>query len=107
MKTLGFVACFSILSYCAVAQDNSNNGAQQISHPTRQLKSARPAKFSISNNKLNGEHVLYDNEGRKTKEGTFSNDRLIDGKVYIYNPNGTLSHVELYKNGEPAGKESK
>ncbi len=48
---------------------------------------------------LNGYHVLYNKSKQKTKEGTFTNNRLIEGKNYIYNENGVLQKVEIYKEG--------
>ncbi len=48
---------------------------------------------------LNGYYVLYNKNKQKTKEGTFVNNRLIDGKNYIYNANGVLDRIEIYKEG--------
>ncbi len=48
---------------------------------------------------LNGYYVLYNKSKQKTKEGTFTNNRLIDGKNYIYNDNGGLLKVEIYREG--------
>jgi antitoxin component YwqK of YwqJK toxin-antitoxin module len=48
---------------------------------------------------LNGYHLLYNKDRQKTKEGTFKDNRLMDGKNYIYDRNGMLETIEIYKNG--------
>lgn len=52
---------------------------------------------------LNGFYVLYNKSRQKTKEGTFKDNRLMEGKNYVYDENGMLDHVEIYKNGSYAG----
>lgn len=52
---------------------------------------------------LNGYHVLFNRDRQKTKEGTFKDNRLIEGKNYVYDKNGILKEVEIYKNGVFAG----
>ncbi|MGZ3899989.1 MAG: toxin-antitoxin system YwqK family antitoxin [Bacteroidia bacterium] len=52
---------------------------------------------------LNGQHTLYDKNKHVTKDGVFKDNRLIDGKAYIYNDNGILTRVAIYKNGVYAG----
>ena len=46
---------------------------------------------------LNGYYVLYNRNKQKTKDGTFVDNRLKDGKNYIYDDKGVLVRVELYK----------
>jgi len=48
---------------------------------------------------LNGHHVLFNKDRQKTKEGTFKDNRLMEGKNYIYDKNGMLEQIEIYKNG--------
>jgi antitoxin component YwqK of YwqJK toxin-antitoxin module len=48
---------------------------------------------------LNGKYVLYNTNKQVTKDGTFNNNRLMEGKAYIYNENGILTRVVIYKNG--------
>jgi antitoxin component YwqK of YwqJK toxin-antitoxin module len=48
---------------------------------------------------LNGYHVLFNKDRQKTKDGTFKDNRLMDGKNYIYDKNGILKEIEIYKNG--------
>lgn len=54
---------------------------------------------------LNGYHVLFNRSRQKTKEGTFKDNRLMDGKNYIFDENGILQYVEIYKNGVFAGNQ--
>jgi len=48
---------------------------------------------------LNGYHILFNTSRQKTKEGTFKDNRLMEGKNYIYDKNGILEQIEIYKNG--------
>jgi len=52
---------------------------------------------------LNGYYVLYNKEHQKTKDGVFKENRLFDGKNYIYNEKGTLVRIEIYKEGNYTG----
>lgn len=54
-------------------------------------------------NVLNGQHVLYNRNRQKTKDGIFKDNRFMDGKNYIYSPDGILLRIEIYKNGSYAG----
>ena len=48
---------------------------------------------------LNGQHTLYNKSKQITKDGLFSNNTFMEGKAYIYNENGILSRVLVYRNG--------
>jgi antitoxin component YwqK of YwqJK toxin-antitoxin module len=52
---------------------------------------------------LNGKHTLYDKNKQVSKDGTFKDNRLMDGKAYIYDNNGILKRVAIYKNGVYVG----
>ena len=52
---------------------------------------------------LNGYHVLYNKNRQISKEGDFKDNYLIDGKNFIYDDNGILQKIEIYKNGHYAG----
>lgn len=52
---------------------------------------------------LNGYYVLYNKNRQKTKDGTFKDSRLMDGKNYIYDDNGILKRIEIYKGGAYIG----
>jgi len=52
---------------------------------------------------LNGQHKLYNKNKQITKDGVFKDNRLMDGKAYIYDENGILIRVAVYKNGIYAG----
>lgn len=48
---------------------------------------------------LNGPYKLYNKNKQITKDGVFKDNRLIDGKNYIYDENGILLRVAVYKDG--------
>lgn len=52
---------------------------------------------------LNGQHTLYNRNKQITKDGVFKDNRLMDGKAYIYDDNGILSRIAVYKNGVYVG----
>jgi hypothetical protein len=52
---------------------------------------------------LNGYFMLYNRNKQKTKDGVFKENRFMDGKNYVYNQNGQLISIEVYKNGFFAG----
>lgn len=51
----------------------------------------------------NGYAKLFDGNKQVSKDGIFSNYRLVDGKHYIYDKNGILQRVAIYKNGAYVG----
>ena len=63
---------------------------------------------SISNSKkntgvLNGYYLLYYKNRLKAKDGIFKDNYLIDGKSYVYDSNGLLLRIEIYKDGSYVG----
>lgn len=48
---------------------------------------------------LNGQHTLYNRNKQITKDGFFKDSRLMDGKAFIYDDNGILTRIAVYKNG--------
>ncbi len=50
-----------------------------------------------------GYFKLYNKNKQVSKDGTFHKSSLIDGKVYIYNNNGILTRIALYKGGKYIG----
>ena len=59
-------------------------------------KGAAAAKGPIV---LNGPNTLYNKNKQITKDGVFKDNRFMDGKAYIYDENGILNRVAVYKNG--------
>ncbi len=59
----------------------------------------------VNTGSFNGEGYwkLYNSNRQVTKDGTFHKNRMIDGKVYIYNSNGILTRIGLYKDGKYIG----
>ena len=54
---------------------------------------------------FNGEGYwkLYNSNKQVSKDGTFSKNRLIDGKVYYYDSDGILNRIAIYKDGKYVG----
>lgn len=50
-----------------------------------------------------GKWKLYNKNKQVSKDGIFHNNKLVDGKVYIYNANGILTRIALYKGGKYIG----
>lgn len=50
-----------------------------------------------------GPWKLYNTNKQISKDGTFHNNRLIDGKVYFYNSDGILIRIAVYKEGKYVG----
>ena len=48
---------------------------------------------------LNGPFVLYNKNKQVTKDGVFKDSRFMEGKAYIYDENGILQRIAVYKNG--------
>jgi len=54
---------------------------------------------------FNGEGYwkLYNRDKQVSKDGTFSKNRLMDGKVYYYDNDGILMRIAIYKGGKYVG----
>jgi antitoxin component YwqK of YwqJK toxin-antitoxin module len=54
---------------------------------------------------FNGEGYwkLYNSNKQISKDGIFSKNRLMDGKVYHYSPDGILTRIAVYKDGKYVG----
>ncbi|MGZ4048335.1 MAG: toxin-antitoxin system YwqK family antitoxin, partial [Bacteroidia bacterium] len=54
---------------------------------------------------FNGEGYwkLYNSNKQVVKDGTFSKNRLMDGKLYIYSSDGILTRIAVYKGGKYVG----
>lgn len=50
-----------------------------------------------------GWNTLYDRQLRISQQGHFVDGRLSDGKVYLYNADGLLTRIKVYKGGRYAG----
>ena len=48
---------------------------------------------------LNGKQTLYNKNKQVTKDGFFKDNRFVEGKAYIYNENGILTQIAVYKSG--------
>jgi antitoxin component YwqK of YwqJK toxin-antitoxin module len=52
---------------------------------------------------LNGQNITYNKNKQITKDGVFKENRLMDGKAYIYDENGILQRIAKYRNGSYIG----
>ena len=54
---------------------------------------------------FNGEGYwkLYNANKQLSKDGTFSKNRMIEGKLYYYNSDGILTRIAIYKDGKYVG----
>lgn len=48
---------------------------------------------------LNGQYILYNRNKQITKDGIFKDNRFIEGKAYMYDENGMLTRIAVYRNG--------
>lgn len=55
---------------------------------------------------LNGYYQIYNKNHQITKDGTFKDNRFMEGKNYVYNQNGQLAVIEVYKDGFYIGNAS-
>jgi antitoxin component YwqK of YwqJK toxin-antitoxin module len=63
-----------------------------------------PKKDNVNKGELkifdgNGYYKLYNKNMQLSKDGVFKNYKLIDGKDYIYNKDGILISIQVFKNG--------
>ena len=81
--------------------------------PKKEEVSKEPPKIADANKeKVNAAQKPFDGNGyaklfiagaRISKDGEFKNFRLIDGKDYIYNTDGILERIAVYKVGKYVG----
>ncbi len=53
--------------------------------------------------RANGYNTMYDEQMRISQQGEYRNGRLQDGRRYIYDANGLLVKIQVYKGGRYAG----
>jgi antitoxin component YwqK of YwqJK toxin-antitoxin module len=90
----------------------------EIYAPKRELPPAKPEPVSKEPPKIvdktkekvntgpfagNGYAKLFIAGGRLSKDGEFKNYRLMDGKDYVYNTDGILEKIAVYKEGKYVG----
>lgn len=86
--------------------DTSKAAIIQIKSVANPVNVVAPVKSDAkpqTNPVLNGYYVLYNKNKQKTKDGTFVDNRLKDGKNYIYDNKGVLVRVELYRDFKYVG----
>jgi protein O-mannosyl-transferase len=94
----------------AVAAPANNLPAQMVQPPTKTLSVSKDEVLQDPNQKLpivlNGYYVLYNRNRQKTKDGTFKDNRFMEGKNYVYNATGQLVSINVYKDGFFVGNAS-
>jgi antitoxin component YwqK of YwqJK toxin-antitoxin module len=53
--------------------------------------------------RANGYNTLYDDQMRISQQGEYRNGRLMDGRRYIYDKNGILVKIQVFRGGRYAG----
>jgi antitoxin component YwqK of YwqJK toxin-antitoxin module len=66
--------------------------------------SGKPVAKQLSRGEIvNGYNKMMNPDGTVSKEGTFKDKRLIDGKVYVYE-NGKVVQTIVYEGGKRKGE---
>jgi len=94
-----------------IASTKTYEPTKPIVKITEKVEIAAPPVIAQKNEKdnlgkqFNGEGYwkLYNANKQVSKDGTFSKNRLMDGKVYYYSPDGILTRVAVYKDGKYVG----
>ena len=81
-------------------EDPADNAPKIMLKPDEKPNEAVGKKGPII---LNGQATLYNKSKQITKDGIFKDNRLMDGKAYIYDENGILTRVAVYKGGVYVG----
>lgn len=63
------------------------------------LKTAPKVEEKITSYEVNGYNTIYNQNNELWMVGDFKNKRLWDGKLYVYDEDGLLQKVEVYKEG--------
>ena len=74
----------------------------QISSPTFVAETApKISKPLVKNGKFqpNGYNKVYNSDGEIWQDGDFKEGKLFNGKVYVYDRDGILLKVKVFKNG--------
>ncbi len=66
-------------------------------------KDEKPITASAVPTVLNGQHTLYNKNRQITKDGEFKNNLFMTGKAYVYDENGILKRITIYRNGQYVG----
>jgi hypothetical protein len=74
----------------------------QVTNPTVAAETApKITKPIVKNGKFqpNGYNKVYNVEGEIWQDGDFKEGKLFNGKVYVYDRDGILLKVKVFKNG--------
>ena len=94
-----------------VASIKTFNATKTVAKVVKKVEEPIPAPVVVTEEKdnlgkqFNGEGYwkLFNANRQISKDGVFSKNKLIDGKVYTYNKDGILTRVAIYKDGKYYG----
>ena len=82
-----------------------NRDAEELKNaPIKIVKVTKDEKANLGAFNGNGYKKMYNQNQQLSKDGTFKNYRLMEGKWYKYDENGMLVSIELYKQGRYIGE---
>ena len=76
---------------------------ENIEGPKAIVKSDEKVNGAKGQLVLNGQNITYNKNKQITKDGVFKDNRLMEGKSYIYDGDGILQRITVYKNGYYVG----
>lgn len=98
-----------IITYSSTGEITNTIQKEMVSAPEKVKDPGTPGKQPPKINgtpktpgatwKPNGYNKVYNEDGEISQDGTFKDGRLWDGKVYVYDKDGILLKVEVYKSG--------
>ena len=92
---------FAIRTPIPEKKDTEPKGPPKIANPVSE--SQNPAEDKYKRFIGDGFAKLFVKGGRVSKDGFFKKYQLIDGKDYVYNTDGLLQRIDVYKDGKNVG----
>lgn len=90
-------------------KDRVNPPLKIVEKPTKESKKVEAGTVNIDGKEKtvykieDGERKVYNENKDIWMDGEFKNNRLWNGKLYVYDEDGLLEKIEIYKNGKYAG----
>lgn len=76
------------------------NPTEKVEELGKENKKTAPKPSNVNNFEPNGYNKIYNDDKELWQEGEFKNGLLWDGRLYIYDEDGLLLKVEVYKKGK-------
>lgn len=86
-----FIFIFLTLSLYSFSQKDKSQHLEFVSPPNKPVITP------------DGNHVFYNNDKQKVKEGLFKDGRLYDGYTYTYDKDGDIFSISIYRGGRYKG----